>query len=437
MSARWALTIAVGLSLSCGGKGPTPSNVSRSRGVPVVETDRFPHKAHTGDNPQIRNWQGRGLFCADCHDSSAVIAGKVSRPGTNQHAPCDDCHKAEFEKTPGPMCKVCHTTVDPFTLDKTKSPLQPYPDRGITSVLASTFSHKVHLDRGQMEATTGAHVWCNDCHAREGGENPQPQGHKVCVRCHEQNAAVKAKLPLSKCAGCHVQRDVELKRERRWITGDLKFAHATHEKDRSGEPIKCEGCHENIANAKDRDAAYMVPKMEACATCHDDTRKTPDRVRMANCGVCHGADMGGGAPPASHGVTGTVPLDHNLEFRKHHGDKAVPEFSKCSAKGCHPEVHGRPEDACFQCHQVQKPRDHNVMFRDDHGREAEADSTRCAQCHQPETCAACHSIPPRSHTPIADFRLGGHAQQARFALTSCFACHTYQDTCALCHRGVR
>jgi hypothetical protein len=98
---------------------------------------------------------------------------------------------------------------------------------------------------------------------------------------------------------------------------------------------------------------------------------------------------------------------------------------------------GAAEDNCFQCHQVMKPRDHNLMFRDDHGREAQVDSTRCATCHAPETCAACHSIPPRSHTPIADFRLGGHAEQARFGLTQCLTCHTYETTCAKCHRGTR
>jgi hypothetical protein len=432
MSARWALTFGVLVCIACGSKSTTPSRVAKA-GVPVVETDRFPHKAHTGDNPQIRNWQGRGLFCADCHDAAAVVAGNVSRPGTNQHAPCDDCHKAEFEKPPGPMCKICHSSVDPTTLDKAASPLQPYPDRGITAVLASSFSHRLHLDADKMEGATGAHVGCGDCHARAGGENPLPIGHKACARCHEQVPRVKQKLPMNKCAGCHVQRDVDLKRGRRFIIGDLRFAHATHEKDRAGEAVSCTQCHTNVADSSNRDD-MAVPAMERCATCHEDTQKSPDRVRMGNCGVCHG-EIQSGSPPMNHGVTGAKPVDHTLLFRKNHGEAAAAKDANC--RFCHTELHGKPEDSCFQCHQYQKPRDHDIIFRDDHGRAAEAESTRCAACHQPETCAACHSIPPRSHTPIAEFRLGGHAQLARFNLTSCLACHTYQDTCALCHRSVR
>ena len=40
----------------------------------------------------------RDMVVADCHDAGAVKEGRVARPGTSQHAPCDDCHKAEFAK---------------------------------------------------------------------------------------------------------------------------------------------------------------------------------------------------------------------------------------------------------------------------------------------------------------------------------------------------
>jgi len=402
----------------------------------AVDTDRFPHGVHTGERPEIRGWKGRGLGCVDCHDGAAVKEGRVARPGTNQHAPCDDCHKAEFGKPPGKLCKVCHESVDPFV--KGSSPLQAYPERGATQALAASFSHRLHLDKDKMEAATGAHVSCSDCHVRDAqSRDPMVPGHQQCARCHEATPKVKAELAMETCAGCHPQRGVELARGRRFITGDLKFAHATHEVDQNGAAVPCKTCHANAEDAGSRED-MSAPPMVRCAQCHEDGARSPDRVRMSNCNVCH-ARIESGSPPGSHLVGGSAasgrPGDHTLHFRKHHGEQAAREDSNC--RFCHTEVQGAREDSCFQCHQVMKPRDHNLMWRNDHGREAQADATRCTQCHAPETCAACHSVPPRSHTPLADFRLGGHAEQARFGLSSCLTCHTYEDTCSKCHRGVR
>src|SRR5262245_63862193 len=133
MSRVVVITLAL-VACGSGRSSKTPSGGLGAAGSIAVDTDRFPHGVHTGDKPEIRNWQGRGLGCADCHDAAAVREGRIARPGTNQHAPCDDCHKAEFGKPPGKLCKVCHTTVDPF--QKGASPLQAYPERGATQTLA-------------------------------------------------------------------------------------------------------------------------------------------------------------------------------------------------------------------------------------------------------------------------------------------------------------
>ena len=427
--------------VACGGSSTktTPSRTQSvdRRGSIAVDTDRFPHGVHTSDKPEIRSWHGRGLGCADCHSAAAVIKGEIARPGTNQHAPCDDCHKAEFGKPPGPLCKVCHTSVDPMR--RGASPLQAYPERGATQTLASVFSHRLHLDAGKMEGATGSHVACGDCHERNPEtRDPMVPGHKACARCHEASAPVKAKLAMDNCAGCHPQRNVELTRGRLLITGDLRFHHATHQTDKTGAQVACTTCHQGVDESSSREQ-MSVPAMVRCAQCHEDSARSPDRVRMSNCNVCHAA-IDAGTPPSSHmvggaGGGGAKPADHTLLFRKHHADQAAARDANC--RFCHQEVSGAKEDSCFQCHQVMKPRDHSLMFRDDHGREAQADGTRCASCHAPETCAACHAVPPRSHTPIAEFRQGGHAEQARFGLTSCLTCHTFEDTCSKCHRGTR
>jgi hypothetical protein len=433
-----AITIviaAVGCSPSS--TGTTPSRVAKGRASIAVDTDRFPHGVHTGDKPEIRNFQGRGLGCVDCHDAASVKTGRVARPGQNQHAPCDDCHKGEFAKPPGKLCKVCHEKVDPFV--KGSSPLQLYPERGTTRALASSFSHQLHLDKGKMEDATGAHVACSDCHVRDAkSRDPHIPGHAQCARCHEQQGTVKKKLAMDTCSGCHPQRGVELTRGRRFITGDLKFAHATHEVDKNGAAVPCTTCHVSVEDSAER-GEMEVPPMVRCAQCHEDAGRSPDKVRMANCGVCHGA-IESGSPPGNHlvggggGETGR-PLDHTLYFRKHHGEQAAKANSNC--RFCHTEIQGAREDSCFQCHLTMKPRDHNLMWKSDHGKEAQADGQRCAQCHAPETCTACHSVPPRSHTPLGEFRLGGHADLARFGLSSCMTCHTYEDTCSKCHRGTR
>jgi hypothetical protein len=438
---RVAVVTASFLGLaSCGSaRNTTPAPSSKGKvGSIVVDTDRFPHGVHTGDKPEIRNYQGRGLACADCHDPQAVMEGKVARPGTMQHAPCDDCHKAEFEKPPGKLCKVCHVSVDP--LAKGNSPLQSYPDRGAIQTLASTFSHKLHLDKDQMEEKSGAHVACGDCHIRnEQTRDPQLPQHKQCARCHESVAKVKAQLPMNRCEGCHPKRDVDLKRGRVFIIGDLLFHHSTHEKDRAGTGIECKTCHNTVIDSTSR-TNMRVPAMERCAQCHEDQSKTPDRVRMANCGVCH-SNIDAGTPPTNHLLLGGQggmqqrPNDHTLNFRKHHAEQAAARDAPC--RFCHTEVTGAKEDSCFQCHQVMRPNDHNLMFRDDHGRQAQTDADRCANCHAPEYCAGCHSIPPRSHTPLSVFRDGGHAELAKFALSQCLTCHTFEDTCIKCHRGVR
>src|SRR5687768_4174286 len=62
----------------------------------VDEPDRFPHASHAA--PAL------GLGCRDCHGADGD-----ARPGADDHAPCDRCHATEFQTTPGPLCRVCHT----------------------------------------------------------------------------------------------------------------------------------------------------------------------------------------------------------------------------------------------------------------------------------------------------------------------------------------
>lgn len=437
MKALWGLLSWIVVLGACGRS--TPQTPARGpSGIAEIAANRFPHGAHTGAAPAIRNYRGRGLGCGDCHDAEAVRAGKQARPGFDQHAPCDDCHRDAFFAPPGKFCQICHTRVDitgaRVAGGPSPAPLQPFPDRGMQQVLASAFSHAQHLDAAAMDRAAGFHVSCADCHqAAAGATEPQLPQHAQCARCHDAIAGIKERAPMSACTQCHTARDLELTRGRKFIIGDLRFSHQRHQRDAAGATVACATCHQDVRSSDHREQ-LAVPAMERCATCHEDTSRSPGRVRMKECSVCH-AQIATGTPPTNHGVTGAIPIDHTLQFRKDHGKAAASANGNC--RFCHTQVQGAPEDSCMQCHAVMRPRDHSLAFRDDHGRAAQADNERCASCHTPDSCAACHAVPPRSHVPLSDFKYGGHAQAARFNLTSCMSCHTYETTCAACHREQR
>lgn len=433
-------TAALGLVLaapSCGGGKRQKSTASKGatveKGAVDADSSRFPHDVHTGNNERIRTYKNRGLLCTDCHPQEAVVKGDYARPGLNDHSPCDECHADEFYKPPGEFCKNCHTEIDPKIKGATK--MQPYPERGFVRVLASEFSHRQHLDVAKMDEAVGFHVSCNDCHLRdEKTKDPLLPTHKECARCHASKDVARQALNMGECKNCHPQRNIDLVRGRIFIKQDLIFAHGDHVEDRGGAPIACDTCHADIPRSRSV-SDVSVPKMQRCATCHQDSQKTPDRVRIAKCDVCHEA-IDTGLPPANHLVGKELPENHTVEFRTNHGEQAASKDSNC--KFCHDGLTDSPRESCYQCHQIMRPRDHNLGWREDsHGREAASDRERCAGCHNADYCTACHAIPPRSHQPFAEFRLGAHAQQASFDLRSCFACHTFETSCAACHRRLR
>lgn len=236
----------------------------------AADTDRFPHDVHTGDNERIRSYKNRGLVCTDCHPQEAVLKGDYSRPGSAEHSPCDECHKDEFYKPPGTFCKNCHIKVD--VKRKGGTQMQPYPERGFSRVLAAKFSHRLHLDQGGMEGTVGFNVGCADCHTRDPeSKDPRLPGHKECARCHAEKDSARNAANMGDCGNCHPARDVELKRGRLFIKGDLIFAHSDHVSDAGGKQISCALCHSDIPasrSAKD----VSVPEMQRCAICHEDSK---------------------------------------------------------------------------------------------------------------------------------------------------------------------
>jgi hypothetical protein len=392
-------------------------------GAPAEDVYRFPH----GAAPHA------ALPCGDCH--RLVAEGTTTRPGSDDHAPCDraSCHAPAFASPPGKLCTMCHERVTPSEMGATLP--APFPPRAGARALAAEMSHTIHLDEARLEAKVGFHVSCSDCHVRTDGEQDMGRpGHAACLRCHNDGtAAVTPKL--THCEGCHRRRPADPPRARALIRGDLRFSHEGHDRDRAGAAIPCLTCHPSIERASATGSRSTVTA-QVCAGCHGDPRRVPDSARMIRCATCHQRGQGDLAAltlPRSHLVSGFRPDDHTLAFRRDHGAEAELQAPRCAT--CHAGMSGSRAANCDECHQSMRPTDHTILWREhEHGNEAGVAATRCATCHGGEFCVACHSRPPRSHVGV-DFRSSGHAPAARRDLRSCHACHDVAQECASCHAG--
>jgi hypothetical protein len=379
----------------------------------------------------LHSEQKGGAACSECHVLADAATGRLTRPGSDQHAPCDRCHKDKFFQPPGKFCQTCHVKVDPRVNAPTTSPseMQPWPPAGAVRRYAAVFNHKSHLDNEKMEAKLGFHAGCSDCHVRkEGEERAQLAGHPACAACHGKAGA---KITMNDCRACHVSDAVAVPQGRRFITGDLTFSHARHEKDKNGAPIFCGSCHGAVGDATDVEH-IMLPAMVDCAKCHEDPQRTGNDKRIANCTLCH-RQISAGVAPRNHLGTGS-PDTHTIAFRSDHAAAAKDPQARC--RFCHGGLSSTTLDNCHECHTVMKPRDHSLRWATyDHGPEAVASRERCATCHEADYCARCHSQRPRSHTPYDSFVNGGHGVEARLNMRTCLACHTFDNTCIRCHNG--
>ncbi len=394
--------LTVLLSHGCKTQARAPQPVAQ------LEADRFPHPRHAK------------LTCASCHRSEVA---------PNQgHAPCDDgqCHRAAFEQAPGPLCKICHSTV---VVQPLQAPLRPLPTPGSVRALPSTFSHQQHLDRVTMDARVGFHLNCNDCHASEGGQ-PRAASHAACARCHAADVRLAAVASMSDCLACHRTLDQVQRTPANLIRQDLRFAHSSHQRDRAGAAIQCTTCH--VANFAT--AALPAPVIATCVACHDDSARVSEAHRMTQCQACHANRTGSllALAPRNHLPASEQPADHTIAFRTDHA-VAANDAARCAR--CHREVSGSVgvRTACAECHAVMKPRDHRLTWREfDHGSDASATPDRCALCHVADYCTACHRQKPRSH--LASFATS-HGASARINVRACLACHDPVQSCqgAGCH----
>ena len=401
IAALTALIIGVGCSQSRKADAP----------LPPLDPTRMSHERHTT------------IACDNCHRSN-------SRPGADDHKPCDDgaCHRKEFLAPPKLFCQVCHKKVTPQPVE---APLKPYPIQDIWQTQPPVFSHRRHLDAGKMEAAVGFHVQCTDCHTREGAK-VRPD-HATCSRCHAAEAGLANAPRMEDCGRCH-GTGARPRVRARVIKDDLKtFDHDRHQTDRKGRAIKCQDCHTRSAQSSSY-ADHGAPRIEVCVGCHDDTDRTPYQMRMRICETCHTARAATltAIAPRNHLPATERPIDHTIAFRRDHAESAARSTARCA--GCHTQMSGNPRQACDECHQTMTPADHRITWRElDHGPESVASRDRCATCHVVEFCTACHAQRPRSHGLYGSFT-NEHARLARINVRACATCHV-EKFCAECHEA--
>jgi hypothetical protein len=256
--------------------------------------------------------------CTSCHGEG--VDADRRRPAADDHRACDtaDCHAAEFygSKAEGTkVCFVCHTSRDFWTDMRALVPFPPEHRDFYAEI-----SHKLHLGReggseSRVEKVTDQ--GCLFCHQIDADtkEVTRP-GHEACKRCHADDVA---KVPMSRCNGCHHSRlDAEGKPV---ATGPIaragasrvanKFSHEKHRLDRRKKdptPVSCGVCHLTVANAETLGSieVHGGSKMmtTACGSCHRSGQKSADGKPVfsitGRCTLCHDSMFDTASVPASH-----------------------------------------------------------------------------------------------------------------------------------------
>jgi hypothetical protein len=401
------------------------------------------------------------VACTACHETAPdakpghELAFSV-RPG---HAACEGCHGDEFakdkltaERAATPYCQTCHTGQG--------RAVGRFPSGRLN---LARFSHAAHIDpHPRMGKRLGIRQDCLFCHKVEAtAVKPARPGHAECAACHAGSSPARPVLAkeeaVEPCLACHSLERIDRTIQMRQTAGaggpagggtrpkgasaahayrDIRpFNHGSHLARRDGAPIDCLACHVPVAQKRDPEPPSRLPTMRECAACHDNASFVRAEHLIKHCHTCHTVVRADLRPQASDPVSRA--LAHTELFRANHAAQARDPDAQCAV--CHTRFVNVGQNACAGCHSAMRPRSHlGVRFKEEvHGRLAGMDRSACASCHTGDFCIRCHSVAPRSHLPLQTFagRLGGaHREPAILNLRSCFVCHTFEDTCARCHR---
>src|SRR5262249_26331741 len=147
----------------------------------LLQTGKFRHDQHLALESA-----GKKVTCELCHFADPAKKYQLLRPGSKEHAPCDDCHRDTFMKKPGELCTVCHVSVD-ATHDR-NSPLLSYPRQKGVAELVPRFDHRAHIPRVKERIKQGGEFACEACHTVKDKEQAFAAfpAHPDCAFCHAE-----------------------------------------------------------------------------------------------------------------------------------------------------------------------------------------------------------------------------------------------------------
>ena len=207
------------------------------------------------------------LPCLLCHRRE----DNSPQPKRSGHTPCAGCHVQPFAASSGPICTICHTSVEPGRVA-----VKPFPPLKSFNVGFDHWRHKA--------------VGCASCHkpARQGVALSIPTGlnaHVTCYQCHAPRAQANGQ-DISSCGVCH--KAGSFVRTSEWAKAyRASFSHAEHTRQK----LSCNECHTVRAGVKDSMTApaptehFGSPRAVSCMTCHNNKRAFGED--FTSCKKCH------------------------------------------------------------------------------------------------------------------------------------------------------
>ncbi len=250
----------------------------------------------------------------------------------------------------------------------------------------------------------------------------------------------------------------------------LAFSHTDHlQRDK----LSCDYCHEDAPGSTSA-ADNLIPREEACTTCHEIDRAQPDKKvdqgkAPATCVTCHpgwhGMDVSAQpprvvAPAPNLKFNHKIHADRKVRCQTCHGDLVkqgvqlatraqLPRMETCLQ--CHDGK--TAPDACTTCHVsdlgglvktsysegdlvpsgVLRGDAHDLSWRTNHKAVAQADQKYCANCHKKDYCTQCHNGNEKPMDFHGNDYVNMHAVDARRNTPDCGSCHRRETFCTGCH----
>lgn len=270
---RWASIVAVvavsGAFIFATQGGSPVSALSAEPGTIFAGEGAIAIQEATGDYSKFThtNQAHSRLPCLLCHRRES----NAPQPKRSGHTPCAGCHADKFAATSGPMCSICHTSVESGNVA-----VKPFPP--LKSFNAG-FDHSRHKNVG-----------CATCHksSRRGVALSIPSGlsaHTTCYQCHAPRAQSNGR-DISSCGTCHSPG--AFVRTPEWTKAyRVSFSHAEHARQK----LSCNECHAVRAGLKDSMTApaatqhFGSSRAVSCMTCHNNKRAFGED--FASCKRCH------------------------------------------------------------------------------------------------------------------------------------------------------